>query len=243
MLHLVGRQQSCVIFVETECVGYEHSHLLMIAGEHHSALYAKTLQAGHRLTGVGLYLVGDDDMSGVASVDGNMHHGTHVSPTFHATVHFGTHLTHHLLIAHADAVTVDHGLHAIACHLFDVLDAAVVVFVGVGLAQCRGDGVGRETLHVGGEMEQLVGIHPVGVNGINGKDTLGQRAGLVKNHCGAARKDVHVVAALDEDAAPRRAADAAKECQRHRDDQRTGTADHQERQRTIEPRAEGVGIA
>ena len=172
-----------------------------------------------------------------------MHHGTHMSLTFHAAVHLGTHLAHHLLIAHADAVTVDHGLHTIACHLFDVLDAAVVVLVGIGLAQRRGDGVGGETLYVGGEMEQFIGIHPVGMHGINGEDTFGQRAGLVKNHCGAACEHVHVVAALDENAATRRTADAAKECQRHRDDQGAWTADHQEGQRPIEPRAEGVGIA
>ena len=125
----------------------------MIAGEHHRALYAETLQAGHRLTRVGLHLVGDDDMSRIASVDGDMHHGTHMSLTFHAAVHFGTHLAHHLLIAYADAVAVDHGLHTIASYLFDVLDAAVVVLVGIGLAQRRGDGVGGESLHVSREME------------------------------------------------------------------------------------------
>ena len=152
----------------------------MVAGEHHRALDAETLQACYRLTGVGLHLVGDDDVSGVVSVDGNMHHGTHMSLTFHAAVHLGTHLAHHLLIAHADAVAVDHGLHAIASHLLDVLDTAVVVFVGVGLAQSRGDGVCGESLHMGGEMEQFVGIHLIGVHGIHGKDTFGQCARFVK---------------------------------------------------------------
>ena len=141
-------------------------------------------------------------------------------------MHLGTHLAHHLLIAHADAVAVDHGLHAIASHLLDVLDTAVVVFVGVGLAQSRGDGVCGESLHMGGEMEQFVGIHLIGVHGIHGKDTFGQCARFVKDHRRAACQHIHVVAALDEDAFARSPADTAKERQRHRDDQGARAAHH-----------------
>ena len=66
---------------------------------------------------------------------------------------------------------------------------------------------------------------------------------LVEYHRRAACQHIHIVATLDEDAFARSPADTAKERQRHRDDQGARTADHQKRQRTIEPCAEGVGIA
>ncbi len=70
-------------------------------------------------------------------------------------------------------------------------------------------------LGVSGEMQQVVGIDCLRMNGIHGKHALRQRASLVEHHGGEPRERVHVVTALDEDSLARRPAYAAKETQWH----------------------------
>ena len=67
------------------------------------------------------------------------------------------------------------------------------------------------------------------------ENALRQGAGLVKHGNAGLGQGLEVVAALDQDAALGRAADAAEEGEGDRNDQRTGAADDQEGQRTHDP--------
>ena len=67
------------------------------------------------------------------------------------------------------------------------------------------------------------------------KDALGERARLVKDHRFGLGQRLQVVAALDQDALPRRPANAAEKAKRHGDHQRARAGDHQERQRPVKP--------
>ena len=86
-----------------------------------------------------------------------------------------------------------------------------------------------------GQMQQLFRCYVVGVDGADSKHTLRQCAGLVKYHGSDLSKRFQIVAALDEYAAARRAADAAEECQRYRYDQRTRAGNDQKCQCTSQP--------
>lgn len=74
-----------------------------------------------------------------------------------------------------------------------------------------------------------------GLTWLTAKTPLGQGAGFIKHSNGGVGKCFQIVTALDEDAAAGSAADAAEEAQRNADDQRAGTADNQEGERTADP--------
>ena len=87
----------------------------------------------------------------------------------------------------------------------------------------------------GGFHEGIPGHAVFGVDAHHLEGALGQGAGLIKHHDAGAGQLLQIGGALDQDAAGGSAADAAEEAQRNADDQRAGTADNQEGERTADP--------
>ena len=171
-------------------------------------------------------------MACIRSIDGYVYDCAHVR----AVVPLCSDGLHHLAVAYAYEVVAHAGLDALSCNLFHIAQlAAVGSLVGEGIAQGGTDGVGREVFYVGGQMQQLVLVAGVGMYGSHGKLPVRQSARLVEDHRLQLCQHIHVVAALDEDAPSRGTADAAKERERHADDERTGTRHDKEQQGTVEP--------
>ena len=95
---------------------------------------------------------------------------------------------------------------------------------------------------MGGQMEKFFLIERFGMDGLNGKNALGEGTGLVEGHRADIGQGIHIAASLDEDAPSRCTAKAAEEGQRHTDDEGTRTGDDQEDERTVEPQGEGRPI-
>ena len=124
----------------------------------------------------------------------------------------------------------------VSCYFLDIGDAAAVGgLVGEGVAQRGSYGMGGEMLYVGGEMEQLVLVNMVGMDGRDGKLSVGERARLVEDHGAELGEHIHVIGPLDEDALTRGSSDAAEEGERHADDEGARTTDHEEHQGAVNP--------
>ena len=74
-----------------------------------------------------------------------------------------------------------------------------------------------------GKMQELFFITLLGMNCRHLKHTARQRARFVKHHGINFRKGIHVVRTFDKNTATGSTADAAKECERNRDDEGAGT--------------------
>ncbi len=215
----------------------------MVACEHHRTRHAQRLQVGDGLRRIGLHLVGDHHMARIAAVDRHMRHGAHMTLAFLTHTDRGAHSLHHTLVAHANRMAIHHGLDTLSGHLLHIADGATVVLARISLTQGCGNGMGGIALHMGRQMQQPLGAELLGMHGAHGEYALGERARLVEHHRTSLGQRVHIVASLDEDALARRTTDAAKEGERHRDDQGTRTTHHKERQCAIEPHGEALGVA
>ena len=80
----------------------------------------------------------------------------------------------------------------------------------------------------GGQLQQLILVAVVGVDGGDVEDALGQGARLVEHHDLRFGQHLQVVASLHQNTGPGGAADAAEEGEGHRDHQGAGTGHHQE---------------
>ena len=143
---------------------------------------------------------------------------------------------HQLKVAHQHRVPVDGRLNALPRDLLAVGQAAAV-HVGADIHDAFGDRVVGDRLSQRGVFHhpQVVDLAGNGDRLGDFEHALGQRAGLIKHSYAGFGQRLEVVAAFDEDAALGRAADAAEEGQRDRDDQRAGAADDKEGQRAHEP--------
>ena len=161
-----------------------------------------------------------------------------------AVVPTGRERIHHLRVAHAHRVAVDHSPHALARNLLHLFHAAPVArLVGKGVAQGSANGVGGVMFHMSGEVQQLLLVIMVGVHSLDLKLSVGQRARLVKHHRAYVGQRVNVVAALHQDAVARGSSNAAKERERHADDQGAGTRHHEEDEGSVQPCGKPVGVA
>ncbi len=180
--HLVGGHQLGMIFVEPQLPCHRLCYRLTVAGEHHGALHSELLQCPDSLLGVGLHLVGNDDMACIVAVDSHMNHCSHDVAAQRAGVHMSPHGFHHPHIAHADLLAVDARLHTFTGHFFDAFHLTVVMFLRISLAQGRRNGVSGEAFHMGGQVKQLALIEVIGMYGRDSKDALGERARLVEHY-------------------------------------------------------------
>ena len=95
--------------------------------------------------------------------------------------------------------------------------------------------MGGVALHVCGQVQQFMLVQLFRVDGRDGEDAFGERAGLVEDHRFHAGECVQEGRTLDEDALPGGAADAAEEGEGHADDQRARAGDDQEHQGPVDP--------
>ncbi len=173
-------QQLGVVFVDAELGGYALGNGLAVAGEHNGALYTQLFQGFECFGAVFFYLVADDYVAGVVAVDGDVYDGSRQM----AFMPVRADAVHQFAIAHAYDASFHVGAYALACNLFDVgYLTAVGGLVGVGVAQGGTDGVGGEVLDVSGEVQEVRLAVFLGVDGLDGKASVGQRAGLVEDHC------------------------------------------------------------
>ena len=188
-------------------------------------------------------------MTSILIINSYMDNGTHMG----AVDPLGTNGLHHLRIAHTDDVVAHSCTNALTSYLFYVAHLATIgSLVGESIAQGSTNGVGREVLYVGCQVEQpvfrigccmaafMISI-VAGVYGSYCKLSTGQRARLVEDHRVDLGQHIHIGGTLDEDAATRGSANAAEEGQRNADDQGAGTADYQKCEGAVEPDREGLG--
>ena len=168
------------------------------------------MQLLNGLLGVGLYHVGDHDVTGVFSVDG------HVDDRADAVAvdEVNAQLLHELMVAGGDRYAVDLRENAPAADLFDIRDAAAVNFFAIRLLQALADGMGRGALGKRRVLEKLFLLHRAMVDGADLKHALGQRAGLIEDDGLDPRECLQIIRALDENAFLARPADAREEAQR-----------------------------
>ena len=229
--HLVAGQQLAADLVHTQLRRHFIGHPLGVAGQHDGLFHAGALQGGDGRLGVGLYHVGDNDVSGVLAVHGHVDDGAYAVALVEGDAQPG----HQLAVAGGHLMAVHYGLDAVAADLLDIRDPVTVDGSAIRLLQALADGVGGGALGQGGVFQQLVLVHLVVVDGGDLEHALGQGAGLVKDHTFGVGQLLQIVGALDEDALAAGAADAGEEAEGDADDQGAGTADHQEGQGTVDP--------
>ena len=189
---------------------------------------------------MGLDHIGDQQITGVPAVNGNVHDGA-------GFVHGGggqAKLSHQAGVAGGDHLAVHLGGDAMAAQFLHIGDAARIDLFAVSGLDAQGDGMlGPALRQRSGFHQSILGGALRGVDAGDLEGALGQGAGLVKDHDAGAGQLFQVGGTLDQDAAGGGTADAAEEAQRDGDDQRAGTADDQEGQGAVDPVAEAGGLA
>ena len=148
----------------------------------------------------------------------------------------------HLCVANDDVLAVDGCRHAMARVVGGVAYALGVDLALVGDTYGLRDEVIGERLSKGCDFEQrLLGIAGLGVYRDHRERAVGEGARLVKDDGVHVGERLEVVRTLDENAQLGRAADAAKEAQRHADHERARAADDQEGQAAQDPIGPGAG--
>ena len=148
-------------------------------------------------------------MTRIRAIDSHMDDSTYVV----AVVPTGTDAVHHLRISHTYHFVANAGTDALASHLLDIGDlTAVGSLVGEGVAQGRTDGMGREVFDMSGQVEQLVFVAGVGMDGLDGKLAMREGARLVEHDGIDLCQDIDIVGTLDQNTLTRGTANAAKEC-------------------------------
>ena len=219
--------------VHAQFSGHVVGHPADIAGEHDGLFHARLLQGGNGLLGVGLHHIGNDDVAGVLTVDGQMDDGADAM----AVVPRNAQSVHELAVAHGYVGAVHLGGDAIAADLLHVRDTVAVDLAAVGPLEALADGMGGGALRQSGVLQNLLLGHGVVVNAGDVKDALGQGAGLVKDHHTGFGEGLQIVGSLHQHTGPAGTAQSGEEAQGDADDQRTGAADDQEGQGTVDPSA------
>ena len=205
---------------------------LRVAREHHCLVYARGLERRYRLFRVRLDHVGDDYVPRVLAVHSHVDYRADGM-----TVDVGhAEPRHELRVARCDRHAVDLRRHALAAYFLNFGDARVVYRPAVCAAQALADRVRGVAFDERGVLYELRLRHLVVVDGVDFKDALRKRAGLVEYYYLRLRERLKVIRALDEHALSARAADASEERQRYADDERAGTAYDEEGQRAVNPR-------
>ena len=135
-------------------------------------------------------------MTGILSIDSHMNDGTYVM----AVVPFCPNGIHHLRIAYADRLISHASTNTMTGYLLHLGYLATVgSLFWEGIAEGCADGVSREVFYMGGEVQQLVLIVKIRVDGLDGKLSVGEGTRLVEDGRIDLGQDVHIVGPLDED--------------------------------------------
>ena len=224
--------------VETELLDHRRRNLLAVAREHDGALDTGGVQVANRLLSIGLDGVCNHDVAGVHAVNEHMQNRSDDL----AIGRFDSGRGEHLCVANDDVLAVDGCRHAMARVVGGVAYALGVDLALVGDTYGLRDGVIGERLSKGCDFKQrLLGIACLGVYRDHRERAVGEGARLVKDDGVHVGERLEVVRTLDENAQLGRAADAAKETERHADHQRARAADDQEGQAAQNPVGPGTG--
>ena len=153
MFHLVGRQQLGVVIGESEGLGHVFGYCTSVARQHDGLGDTQFPQLGDGFGAVFLDAVVDDDVACIYAVDGYMDDGSHVV----AVLPTGTDGIHQPGVSDANQQVADAGTNALTGNfLYVAHPTAVGGLVREGVAQGGTDGMGREVLNVGCQVQQLM---------------------------------------------------------------------------------------
>ncbi len=146
-----------------------------------------------------------------------------------------TDILHELFIADVNNLSIDMSPHAASSNLFYIFDLAVICLVFIGIAQRSGDWMHREAFNMSRQMQEFLRIDFFRMNGCDFKNTFCQSTRLIKDNGIYFREGLQIIGTLDEHALAARTANAGKERQRNANDERTGAADDEKGQGTVNP--------
>ena len=226
----IGGQQLGMVFIQPQLAADLAGNGFTVAGQH-DGTHALGFQGGNGLLGVFLHFVRDQNRAKELAVTRHINHSTGAGI-------FGVGnlaVVHHAGVACQHHMAVHHSADTVASNFLSIGRTAGIQ-LAAGFAQTLADGMAGKAFGQSSLFQQLFFGAAVGRADLaDGKNALGQGAGFIKHSNGGVGKCFQIVTALDEDAAAGSAADAAEEAQRNADDQRAGTADNQEGERTADP--------
>ena len=170
-------------------------------------------------------------MPGIDSVDNHMNNGSGMMAVF--ILHLQA--LHQLPVACRHHMAVYPCGHAVAADFLNIRHSGPVNGLSVRLLQAFADGMRGSALCKGRIFQQLFLFHLIVVNRIDFKDSFRQRTGLVKYHTSGPGHGLQIIGPFDQNSCIAGSSDSRKKTQRDADHQRTGTADHQESQCTVDP--------
>ena len=164
-------------FVKTEVFTHLLGNLFAVAGEH-DRLAAVTFKLSDCLFGIGLYHVGNDDMTEIFSVNRHMNNGSHLV----AVVIFHIFRRHELAVAHKHLTAVDFRRKSLAGNFLYIFDNGGVDFVLAGIFKRHRNGVVGEIFRRRGYFNKLFLRNDLRMNGSHREFALGEGSRFVKNN-------------------------------------------------------------
>ena len=229
-----------MVFIQTQLCGNGLCHGLGVAGQHDGLAHTGVLQAPDGLCAVGLHHIGDQQIARVPALNGNMYKGARLADGGDVQAQ----LFHQAGVAGSNGPAVHLCGDTVAAQLLHVGDAVRIDLPAVSGLDAQGDGMlGPALGQCGGFQKLLLRGALCGVDAGHLKSALGQGAGLVEHNDAGAGQLFQIGGTLDQNAAGRCTADAAKEAQGDADDQCAGAADDKEGQCTVDPVAKAGGLA
>ena len=150
-------------------------------------------------------------MSGIGSVNRDMHHGSRQV----TGVHRSAHLCHQLIVADGNFFAVNAGLNAAPGIFLNTGHSRFFRRFAVGLAKRTRNRVGRKRLGKGGIFQQLRLVAMIRMHCLDPKHALRQRPRFIKDNRMDFCQHFHIVAALNQNTVFGCAADAAEKAERH----------------------------
>ena len=179
--------------------------------------------------------VGDNNMTQIFSVFGNMQHR---SDKF-AIASINIKARHELVVADAHTRAVDFSLHATPAYLACVRHARLVDAGAIRLLYRHCDGMVGIRFGMSRQLKQAIAFDAFrGMNRDNAEGAARKRASFIKHNRIDRGKRLQIIAALDQNAKLARTADAAEKRKRNANDERTRTTYHEERQSAKNPIAQ-----
>ena len=99
-----------------------------------------------------------------------------------ARMPFGAEFCHELVVSNGNLAAVYCCDDSVAGSLLNVLDGAVVLFVGIRVPERHGNGMGGVAFNVGCKMKEFFLIQLFGMDGGHFEDAFCERSGLVKDY-------------------------------------------------------------
>ena len=231
LFHFICREQLAERLIQSQRDGNLICHLFGVAGEHHALADAGRFQPLDSFLGMGLYHIGNHNMSGVFAIDGHMDDGPHTV----AGKIGNPQPVHQLIVSDGYLQTIHLGDDAVSADFLNVADTGAVNLFSVGPLQAFADGMGGSAFGQRRVFYQLFIADLAVMDGVHLENALGQCAGLIKHYNPGLGERFQIVGTFDQNPGLAGASDSGKEGQRDADDQRAGTAGYQEGESAVNP--------